>query len=190
MPNFRASGGYGTAFMVRERSDWGGQDWRDVATGVDSLIAAGLADGNRLGVMGHSYGGYLTAWAITQTQRFDAACASAAPADLASHYGQSDIHEYRAYEFRGHPWQTPENWTRSSPLTHIGKAKTPTLVLANDDDRRVPFPQGRQLYTALTALDVPAEFVHYPREGHGLREYRHRADWHARVANWFDRWVK
>ena len=190
MPNFRASGGYGTAFMVRERSDWGGQDWRDVATGVDSLVAAGLADANRLGVMGHSYGGYLTAWAITQTSRFDAACASAAPVDLASHYGQSDIHEYRAYEFRGYPWQTPENWTRSSPLTHIAKAKTPTLVLANDDDRRVPFPQGRQLYTALTALDVPAEFVHYPREGHSLREYRHRADWHARVAGWFDRWVK
>ena len=176
--------------MVRERSDWGGQDWRDVATGVDSLIAAGLADANRLGVMGHSYGGYLTAWAITQTDRFDAACASAAPADLASHYGQSDIHEYRAYEFRGYPWQTPENWARSSPVTHIAKAKTPTLVLANDDDRRVPFPQGRQLYTALTALDVPAEFVHYPREGHTLREYRHRADWHTRVAGWFDRWVK
>jgi dipeptidyl aminopeptidase/acylaminoacyl peptidase len=190
MPNFRSSGGYGTDFMVRERSDWGGQDWRDVMTGVDSLVAAGLADANRLGILGHSYGGYLSAWAITQTRRFDAACVSAGPMDLASHYGQSDIHKYRAYEFEGLPWATPENWTRSSPSTHIANTKTPTLILAGEEDRRVPSPQGRQLYTALTALGVPAEFVHYPREGHSLREYRHRADWHARIASWFDRWVR
>jgi dipeptidyl aminopeptidase/acylaminoacyl peptidase len=190
MPNYRASGGYGTDFMMRERGDWGGQDWRDVMTGVDSLVASGLADANRLGIFGHSYGGYLSAWAITQTQRFDAACVSAGPMDLASHYGQSDIHRYRAYEFGGFPWATPESWARSSPSTHIGNAKTPTLILAGDEDRRVPAPQGRQLYTALTALGVPAEFVHYPREGHTLREYRHRADWHARVASWFDRWVR
>jgi dipeptidyl aminopeptidase/acylaminoacyl peptidase len=190
MPNFRASGGYGTAFMLRERSDWGGQDWRDVMTGIDSLVAAGLADGDRLGVFGHSYGGYLSAWAITQTDRFDAACVSAGAVDLVSHYGQSDIHKYRAYEFGGHPWQTPENWARSSPSTHIRKARTPTLILAGEEDRRVPYPQGRQLYTALTALEVPTEFVHYPREPHTLREYRHRADWHARILRWFDRWIR
>jgi len=190
MPNFRSSGGYGTDFMVRERGDWGGQDWRDVTTGVDSLIASGLADGNRLGIFGHSYGGYLSAWAITQTQRFDAACVSAGAMDLASHYGQSDIHKYRAYDFKGLPWVSPENWARSSPSTHIANTKTPTLILVGDDDRRVPAPQSRQLYTALTALGVPTEFVHYPREGHTLREYRHRADWHARAAGWFDRWVR
>jgi dipeptidyl aminopeptidase/acylaminoacyl peptidase len=190
MPNYRASGGYGTDFMVRERSDWGGQDWRDVMTGVDSLVASGLADGSRLGIVGHSYGGYLSAWAITQTRRFDAACVSAGPMDLTSHYGQSDIHKYRAYEFEGSPWATPEKWARSSPSTHIANTKTPTLILIGDEDRRVPSPQGRQLYTALTALGVPTEFVHYPREGHTLREYRHRADWHARVAGWFDRWVR
>ena len=190
MPNFRASGGYGTDFMVRERSDWGGQDWRDVTTGVDSLIAAGLADGSKLGIFGHSYGGYLSIWAITQTARFDAACVSAGAVDLASHYGQSDIHRYRAYDFEGAPWQSPEKWARSSPSTQIGKARTPTLILVGEADVRVPYPQSRQLYTALTTLEVPAEFVHYPREGHSLREYRHRADWHMRVLEWFDRWVK
>ena len=190
MPNFRASGGYGTDFMVRERADWGGQDWRDVMTGVDSLIAQGLADRNQIGVFGHSYGGYLSAWAITQTDRFDAACVSAGAMDLASHYGQSDIHQYRAYDFDGAPWQSPEKWARSSPSTHIAKAKTPTLILVGEDDRRVPYPQSRQLHTALTTLGVPTEFVHYPREGHALREYRHRADWHTRVLGWFDRWVK
>jgi dipeptidyl aminopeptidase/acylaminoacyl peptidase len=190
MPNFRSSGGYGTAFMLRERSDWGGQDWQDVMTGIDQLVAAGLADADRLGVFGHSYGGYLSAWAITQTPRFDAACVSAGAVDLASFYGQSDIHKYRAFEFQGLPWQSPENWARSSPVTHIEKARTPTLILSGEEDRRVPYPQGRQLYSALTALGVETEFVHYPREGHSIREYRHFADWHMRIGNWFDRWVR
>jgi len=190
MPNFRSSGGYGTAFMLRKRSDWGGQDWDDVQTGVDSLIRWGLADRARLGVLGHSYGGYLSAWAITHTDRFRAACVSAGAVDLAAHYGQSDIQKYRAYEFEGAPWETPENWTRSSPITYIKRAKTPTLILVGEDDRRVPMPQAQELYHALQALAVPCEFVHYPREGHGLREPRHRADYATRLVGWFDRWLK
>ncbi len=190
MPNFRSSGGYGTAFMMRKRSDWGMQDWRDVMSGVDSLVSRHLADGRRLGVFGHSYGGYLSAWAITQTDRFDAACVSAGAVNLAAHYGQSDVQKYRAFEFEGSPWETPQNWTRSSPMTYIQNAKTPTLILSGEADQRVPYPQGQELYRALTALHVPAEFVHYPREGHGLREPRHRADWLLRVLAWFDRWVK
>jgi dipeptidyl aminopeptidase/acylaminoacyl peptidase len=190
MPNFRSSGGYGTAFMMRKRSNWGGQDWRDVMTGIDSLVAAGLADPHRLGVYGGSYGGYLSAWAITQTDRFDAACVIAGAEDLVSHFGQSDVHKYRAFDFEGYPWETPENWARSSPSTYIMNAKTPTLILIGEEDHRVPYPQGQQLYAALTALNVPTEFVHYPREGHGLREYRHRCDQLTRMLGWFDRWVK
>lgn len=189
MPNFRSSGGYGTAFMLRKRADWGGQDWRDVETGVDSLVHAGLADGNRLGVFGHSYGGYLSAWAITHTQRYDAAVVSAGAIDLGAHWGQSDIHLYRAYDFEGRPWET-ENWRKSSPLTTIERVKTPTLVLNGEADVRVPNPQAQMHYQALKALGVPTQYVHYPREGHTLREPRHRADWYARQADWFDRWVK
>src|SRR5262249_54038003 len=94
MPNFRSSGGYGTAFMMRKRSDWGMQDWQDVQSGIDYIVQQGLADGAKLGVYGGSYGGYLSAWAITQTDRFKAACVIAGAVDLAAHYGQSDIQKY------------------------------------------------------------------------------------------------
>jgi len=190
MPNFRASGGYGTAFMLRERADWGGQDWRDVASGVDSLARWGLADGNRLGVYGGSYGGYLTAWAITQTGRFDAACVQRGIVDLASLWGQSDSHRYRAFEFDGHPWETAELWERSSPISYIANARTPTLIVVGEADRRTPLPQMQELYQSLLALDVPTQFVRYPREGHGSREPRHRADELVRMLAWFDRWIR
>jgi dipeptidyl aminopeptidase/acylaminoacyl peptidase len=190
MPNFRSSGGYGTAFMLRKRADWGGQDWQDVMTGIDSLVKWRLADANKLAVYGGSYGGYLSAWAITQTHRFKAACVIAGAVDLGAHFGQSDIHKYRAYDFEGPPWKTPQNWTKSSPITYIEKAKTPTQILIGESDPRVPYPQGQELYAALTTLHVPVEFVHYPREGHGLREPRHRADQLMRMLAWFDRWVK
>ena len=176
--------------MMRQRSDWGFQDWRDVTTGVDSLIKWGLADGSRLGVFGHSYGGYLSAWAITQTHRFDAAIVSAGAVDLAAHFGQSDIWKYRAFEFEGYPWEVPEHWTRSSPITFVKQVTTPTLILSGEADPRVPYPQGQQFYRALVALNVPVEFVHYPREGHGLREPRHRADQLMRMLAWWDRWVR
>ncbi len=190
LPNFRSSSGYGTAFMLRRRSDWGGQDWRDVMSGVDSLVRRGLADGRRLAVWGGSYGGYLSAWAITQTDRFRAACVFAGAVDLGAHYGQSDIHRYRAFDFDGPPWVSPENWRRSSPITYIEHARTPTLILVGENDPRVPMPQSQQLYTALRTLHVPVEYVHYPREGHGLREPRHRADQLVRLRAWLDRWVR
>ena len=189
MPNFHSSGGYGTAFMMRERADWGGQDWRDVESGVDSLVRAGLVDGSRLGVFGHSYGGYLTAWAITQTTRYRAAVVQAGAVDVAALYGQSDIQKYRAFEFRGAPWATPEDWRRVSPMTQIQNVRTPTLITIGEADPRVPYPQGQELYRALTALGVPTEFVHYPRERHGFVEPHHRADELSRMLAWFDRWI-
>ncbi len=190
MPNFRSSGGYGTAFMLRQRADWGGQDWRDVMSGVDSLVARGLVDPRRLAVMGGSYGGYLTAWAITQTTRFKAACVFAGAVELASFYGQSDVQKYRAFEFEGAPWENPEAWAKSSPFTSIQNAKTPTLIQVGENDARVPPPQAQQLYRALLALGVPTEYVHYPREGHGLREPRHRADQYTRTLAWFEKWAR
>jgi dipeptidyl aminopeptidase/acylaminoacyl peptidase len=140
-------------------------------------------------VYGHSYGGYLAAWAITQTRRFKAACVSAGAVDLAAHFGQSDLQKYRAYEFEGLPWETPEKWTRSSPIAHIANANTPTLIESGENDRRVPYPQGQQLYHALESLGVPTQFVHYPREGHSLREPRHRADSMTRMLAWWQRWI-
>jgi dipeptidyl aminopeptidase/acylaminoacyl peptidase len=190
MPNFRSSGGYGTAFMVRERHDWGGQDWRDVMTGIDSLVVAHLADAKKLAVYGGSYGGYLSAWAVTQTDRFRAASVFAGGVDLAALYGQSDIQKYRAFEFGGPPWAAAENWKQASPMTYVRNVKTPTQILVGESDPRVPYPQSQEFYRALLALGVPTEFVHYPREGHGLREPRHRADQYTRMLAWFDRWVR
>ena len=190
MPNFRSSAGYGTAFKLRERADWGGQDWRDVTSGIDSLVRRGLADPARLGVYGHSYGGYLSAWAITQTTRFDAAMVSAGAVDLAAFLGQSDVRAYRIWEFGGAPWEVPDAWERASPITYIARVRTPTLIFAGEEDLRVPFPQGQQLYRALQTLGVPTEFVHYPREPHTYREYRHSWDRATRTLAWFDRWVK
>ncbi|MEY4374287.1 MAG: hypothetical protein RL760_453 [Candidatus Eisenbacteria bacterium] len=190
MPNFRSSGGYGTAFMIRKRADWGGQDWDDVESGVDALISMGLANGTQLGVFGHSYGGYLSAWAITQTNRYDAGIVSAGAPDLPALWAQSDTHQYRAYEFDGKPWETFDKWRSRSPIAHIAKAKTPTLVLNGEADVRIPYPQAQETYQSLKFLGVPTTFVHYPREGHGLREPRHRADWYTRQAAWFDQWVK
>jgi dipeptidyl aminopeptidase/acylaminoacyl peptidase len=176
--------------MLRRRADWGGQDWRDVETGIDTLVARGLADPKRLGVYGRSYGGYLSAWAVTQTTRFDAACAIAASVDLAAHYGQSDIQRYRAWEFQGAPWENPDAWKRSSPMTFVDRIRTPTLVIAFDEDRRVPAAQGYQFYRALLGRGVPTQFVHYPREPHVPREMRHKADQYQRVRAWFERWVR
>ncbi len=190
LPNFRSSGGYGTAFMVRQRADWGGQDWRDVNSGLDHLVATGLADHTRLATMGHSYGGYLSAWAITQTDRFDAAIVSAGATDLAALWGQSDTHRYRAFEFGGEPWKTHDEWRASSPIAQIAKVKTPTLVMNGEADMRIPYPQAQVTYQSLKFLGVPTEFVHYPREPHGIREPRHRADWLMRQAAWLDRWVR
>jgi dipeptidyl aminopeptidase/acylaminoacyl peptidase len=190
LPNFRSSGGYGTAFMLRKRADWGGQDWRDVESGVDSLVRGGLADPERLGVFGHSYGGYLSAWAITHTDRYDAAVVSAGAPNLASLWAQSDAHRYRAYEFEGRPWESFEKWRRSSPIAYIQRARTPTLVLNGESDQRIPFPQAQETYQSLKALGVPTELVRYPRERHSILEPRHRADWFRRQADWFDRWVK
>lgn len=141
-------------------------------------------------MFGHSYGGYLSAWAITQTQRYDAAIVSAGAPDLPALWAQSDTHQYRAYEFNGKPWESFDQWRARSPIAHIAKAKTPTLVLNGEADVRIPYPQAQETYQSLKFLGVPTQFVHYPREGHGLREPRHRADWFTRQAAWFDRWVK
>lgn len=190
MPNYRASGGYGTAFMLRTRADWGGQDWRDVASGVDSLVARGLADGDRLGIFGGSYGGYLTAWGLTRTTRFDAACVNRGIVDLPALWAQSDVHRYREFEFRGRPWETRELWRRSSPIEHIDRVKTPTLIIVGENDRRTPVAQMQALYQSLKALGVPVQMARYPREGHGLREPQHRADELERMRAWFDRWIR
>lgn len=188
-PNPRGSTGYGQAFLEANRGDWGGGDFKDIMAGVDDLIARGIADPDRLGIGGWSYGGYMSEWAITQTTRFKAAIAGAGLSDLASEFGTENGSSYDEWYF-GTPYEKPEGFIKSSPITYISKAKTPTLILQGENDVTDPIGQSQQLYRALKRYNVPAELVLYPREGHGLSEEKHLVDRLNRVVEWYQRWVK
>jgi dipeptidyl aminopeptidase/acylaminoacyl peptidase len=187
-PNIRGSTGYGYDFVVRNRGDWGGGDFKDIMAGVDYLIQRGMADPDRLGVAGWSYGGYMAEWAITQTTRFKAAVSGAGLSDLASEYGTE---EHPAYDewFYGLPYEKPEGFRRSSPLTYVKNARTPTLILQGDNDVVDPMGQSQELYRALKRYGVTTELVVYPREGHGFREEKHLTDRLRRIVAWFDKYM-
>lgn len=188
-PNVRGSGGYGSAFRQLNRADWGGGDFDDAMAGVDHLVAEGIADPSRLGIMGWSYGGFLSAWAITQTDRFRAASIGAPVIDLLSMEGTSDIPGFIGSFFAVVPWREQELLRERSPLTHLAKAKTPALIQHGEEDRRVPLSQGRILYRALRDLGVPVTMVIYPRTPHVAREPRLRIDVMNRNLSWFDRFL-
>jgi dipeptidyl aminopeptidase/acylaminoacyl peptidase len=187
-PNIRGSTGYGYDFVVRNRGDWGGGDFKDIMAGVDYLIQRGIADPDRLGIAGWSYGGYMAEWAITQTTRFKAAVSGAGLSDLASEYGTE---EHPAYDewFYGLPYEKPEGFRRSSPLTYVKNARTPTLILQGDNDVVDPMGQSQELYRALKRYGVTTELVVYPREGHGFREEKHLTDRLRRIVAWFDKYM-
>jgi dipeptidyl aminopeptidase/acylaminoacyl peptidase len=188
-PNIRGSVGYGQAFIESNRADWGGGDFKDVMAGVDALVAQGVADPQRLGIGGWSYGGYMAAWAITQTDRFKASVSGACMSDLASEFGTEDSSAGDAW-FYGTPYERQADFIRSSPITFVKRAKTPTLILQGENDTTDPVGQSQQLYRGLRHYDVPVEFVLYPREPHGLREEKHQVDMLGRMVGWFERYLK
>lgn len=188
-PNVRGSTGYGYDFMVLNRGDWGGGDFKDVMAGVDYLVARGVADPNRLGIAGWSYGGYMSEWAITQTQRFKAAVTGAGLSDLAAEYGTEEHPSYDEW-FYGLPYEKPEGFRKSSPLTYIKNARTPTLILQGDSDTIDPLGQSQALYRALKRYGVETELVVYPRENHGFKEEKHMLDRLNRIVAWFDKYLK
>ena len=188
-PNIRGSTGYGYDFMISNRADWGGGDFKDIMAGLDDLVARRIADPARLGIGGWSYGGYMASWAITQTTRFKAAVSGAGMSDLAHEFSTEDNPAYDEW-FYGLPYEKPEGFRRSSPLTYITKAKTPTLILQGEDDVVDPVGQSLALYRALKRYGVEAELVLYPREGHGLREEHHLLDRLRRIVAWYDAHLK
>jgi len=190
-PNIRGSVGYGQKFTELNREDWGGGDFKDVMMGVDDLIAKGVADPERLGIGGWSYGGYMAEWAVTQTTRFKAAVSGAGMADLISEFGTE---EHPAYDewFWGAPYE-PEKvagFLNSSPFVHVKNAKTPTLILQGEADTADPPGQSQELYRGLKWYGVEAEFVLYPREPHGIQEAKHRVDAQKRMVEWFGKYLK
>lgn len=186
MPNPRGSTGYGNQFTVANIGDWGGKDFKDIMAGVDSVIVRGVADPDKLVVMGGSYGGFMTFWTITQTDRFKAAIGHAGISDWYSFHGQSDIPGLMEYGFNGQPWTSTETYRKWSPMSYVDRVKTPILITHGERDMRVPIAQAEQYYRALKKRGVETVFLRYPREGHGIQEPNHLIDLFQRQLEWFD----
>lgn len=189
-PNPRGSYGQGEAYTQANIKDFGYGDWRDDLSGIDAAIAAAPIDGNRLGLFGWSYGGYMGMWAETQTQRFKAIVAGAGVSDWQSYYGQNDIDEWMIPFFGASVYDDPAVYAKSSPMTFIKNSHTPVLLLQGERDEEVPAPQSFEFYHAMKTLGVPSELVVYADEGHSPIKPKDRIDTFTRTVEWFDRYLK
>ncbi|MGI8643425.1 MAG: prolyl oligopeptidase family serine peptidase, partial [Thermomicrobiales bacterium] len=176
LPNPRGSTGYGSAFQQRLQDDVGGGEAQDVITGARAMVERGIADPDRLGIGGWSWGGYLTAWTITRTTMFKAAVMGAGLANMISDHGQNDIPSMNHWIYPGDPYDYFDHYWQSSPLRHIKNVVTPTLIVHGAEDDRVHPAQAMEYHRALKTLKVPTEFVRYPRESHGFKERHHPVD--------------
>jgi dipeptidyl aminopeptidase/acylaminoacyl peptidase len=167
--NPRASTGYGEDFRWGTWGGWGFKDYEDIMAGVDLVLDRYPIDPDRMGVTGYSYGGYMTNWVITQTDRFAAAVSGASISNWVSDYGTADIPRTKESEFFGPPWKerSLELLLRSSPIVHADGVSTPTLFVHGESDHRVPIAEAEQMYVALKKQAVPARFVRYPESFHG-----------------------
>jgi dipeptidyl aminopeptidase/acylaminoacyl peptidase len=189
-PNPRGSYGQGEAFTRANVRDFGYGDLRDILAGVHEVLRAAPVDPNRIGITGWSYGGFMTMWAITQTQMFRAAVAGAGLANWQSYYGQNAIDQWMIPYFGGSVYDDPAIYARSSPITYIKNVKTPTLILVGERDGECPLPQSYEYWHALKTLGVENEFVVYPNEGHRIAKPDHRRDLSRRAIAWFDAHMK
>jgi len=187
--NPRGSSGYGRDFRYANYKDWGGGDYNDLMTGVDAVIAKGVADPNRLGVMGWSYGGFMTSWIVGHTDRFKAAIVGAGVTDLLSFTGTADIPGFLPDYFGGHYWETYDTWRAHSPIMFVGNVKTPTLLEHGEADARVPISQGYEFYNALKLRGVPARMIVFPRQHHGLTEPKMRVKAAQSSVEWIEKWI-
>lgn len=189
-PNIRGSTGYSQAFMTGNRADWGGGDFKDAMSGLDWLIGEGISDSERLGIAGWSYGGYMGAWAVTQTNRFKASVAGAGMIDLNLQWGagMAEVVPYDSW-YNGQPWDEPENFIRMSPITYVEAVKTPTMLIVGEADKIDPPIQNWMFYRALRMNDVPTELIIYPREPHGLSERPHKVDAARRMVGWMKKYL-
>ncbi|MBM3804647.1 MAG: S9 family peptidase [Acidimicrobiia bacterium] len=191
LPNFRGSVGRGVQYTVINNRDFGGKDFQDILSGVDYLVQKGIADPDRLGIGGWSYGGFMSAWAVTQTQRFKAAVVGVGVSNWFSLMGQTPVPLWTVQvHFEEWPGDNPSAFRKNSPIEFVNNVKTPTLWLHGEVDPMIALSQSREFFRALQHLKVPSELVVYPREGHGLREPVHRKRAYDRILAWYDRYVK
>jgi dipeptidyl aminopeptidase/acylaminoacyl peptidase len=187
-PNPRGSYGQGEAFTQGNVKDFGGGDFRDIMAGIDAISKQYPIDLHRLGIRGHSYGGYMTMWAETQTHRFAAAVAGAGLSDWLSYYGVNQIDEWMIPFFGASVYDDPAVYAKSDPMHFVKNVKTPTLILVGDRDGEVPVEQSVEWWHALKAMHVPVKFVVYPNEGHVFVKPSDWQDYFQRSLEWFDEW--
>ncbi len=188
--NPRGSSGYGVEFRRANFKDWGGRDYEDLMTGVDRVIEMGVADPDRLGVMGWSYGGFMTSWIVTQTKRFKVASAGAPVTNLMSFNGTADIPAFVPDYFGDQSWEIPEVYAKHSAMFNVKGVSTPTMIQQGDADVRVPISQGYEFYNALKQQGVPARMIVFPRQPHGLTEPKMQiAAMHSNL-DWFEKYLK
>ena len=187
-PMPRGGSGYGLEGFRMILDSWGDGDYRDIMAGVDHVIAQGIADPERLGIMGASYGGFMTNWIVTQTGRFRAASSGASVADLEDLYYLSDAGEF-TNEYFGLPWKKAESYRAHSPLTHAERVTTPLLIQHGENDRRVPMSQARKFYEALKRMGKTVEMEIYPRGGHVNYEPVLEREIMSRNLAWFEKWL-
>ncbi len=174
-PNFRGSSNYGQEFLNANRNFWGVRDYDDIMTGVDYLVAEGIADPDRMVAYGWSYGGYMTFWMSTQTDRFKLISPGAGLSNLYSMYSTTDIPGYLGWFF-GTPWDNEETYLRLSPIRHVKNVTAKILIMHGGNDARVPPEQAVEFYQALKDLGKDVTFIRYPRQGHGIAEPRLQMD--------------
>ena len=189
-PNVRGSSGYTDDLLRGNMNDIGGGDYWDLMTGVDALIAQGIADEDQLGLRGWSYGGILGGWTITQTDRFKGASVGAMVADWTSEYGPGFNHDVSLWYIGGTPWENPEEWRYRSALTHVANITTPTLILHGMNDRTDTEPQSMMFFQALRDQNKTARYIRFPREPHGFREPRHQRTRDVEEIRWIQKYVR
>jgi dipeptidyl aminopeptidase/acylaminoacyl peptidase len=187
--NPRGSFGQGEAFTKANVKDFGGGDLRDILAGVDAVEKVAPVDDKRLGVYGHSYGGYMTMWTVTHSNRFKAGVAGAGIADWVSYYGENGINQWMVPFFGTTAYKDPAAYDKFSPIRYIQNAKTPTFIYVGERDVECPADQSLQFKAGLDAVGVPNSLVIYAGEGHGIREAEHKDDLKKRILGWFDQYL-
>lgn len=188
-PNYRGSAGYGEKFRSLNVRNLGLGDYDDVISGVDALIAKGMVDADRVGSMGWSQGGYISAFITTYSTRFKAVSVGAGISDWMTYYVNTDIHPFTRSYLGKTPWEDPEIYKKTSPITYINNAGTPTLIQHGELDKRVPIANGYELYQGLKDRNVPVKMVVYKGFGHGITKPKEQRAVMEHNYEWFSKWI-
>jgi len=190
MPNPRGSTGYGQKFTEDIKDDWGGKPYDDLMAVTDHVAALPYADPDRMAAAGGSYGGYMMDWMLGHTQRFKAIVSHAGVYDLRSEFGATEELWFPLWEFNGTPWDNPDSYAKWSPSSYVKDFHTPTLVIHGEQDFRVPYTQGLQLFTALQLQKVPSKLLMFPDEGHWVLKPQNSVLWYQTFLEWIGEWTK